>query len=458
MASPLRNPSPDTAPAHHDASRRTPRLCGRGSLGRRVGRWGAALALALCAAPALAACGSASSSPPAQTTANARQTIVFAVQGGTSGGLGSEGRATADEIAGFERAHPNITVKVLPLSSASVDQARQQVTQYFLAGDSTPDVIDSDITWSAPFGQAGWIAKLDRFHPRTGVLFNGQLAGGTYKGATYELPWYFNAEGLYYRTDLVKHPPRSPAELVADARQALARDKRLKEGVAFEGAKYEGLVTVLVDVLGGFGGKLDPARLDSPANVRALQFLHDLVYTYHVSPQAVTSWQEQDVQNAYTGGQAVFATNWPYVLQGLNAPGQWLKSRTGYIPFPSRAGTPTATSGGDMLAINARSAHQAAAYALIQWLEQPSNQAARAIASGDPPAVRTAYTPRLFKRAPYFRVDERLFRYATSRPVSPAYSQISSALQDMVSNVLSNQQPPAQALKATAARLASLQP
>src|SRR5438093_1311076 len=87
-------------------------------------------------------------------------------------------------------------------------------------------------------------------------------------------------------------------------------------------------------------------------------------------------------------GQAAFAMNWPYVLAEAEANNSPVKGKTGWIPFPSETGKPQAALGGDMLAINAKSAHQAAAWALIQYLTSPQAQIQRALAAGDPPAVQ----------------------------------------------------------------------
>ena len=76
-------------------------------------------------------------------------TIVYATQG-----LGAEESATNTAIAGFEKANPGIKVKYLLLSSNTSD-ALQQLTENFISGSSTPDVIESDIIYPAEFARAG---------------------------------------------------------------------------------------------------------------------------------------------------------------------------------------------------------------------------------------------------------------------------------------------------------------
>jgi multiple sugar transport system substrate-binding protein len=412
---------------------------------RRLVRPAAALSIISAVLTALAGCGG--SSPATPTAASAHQSITFA-----TAALGSELQASKTEIASFEKAHPNITVRLVQLASTSND-AYQQLTHYFIAGSSTPDVIDADTAWPASFARAGWIIPLTKY-VQASTLLPDAAEAGTYQGKLYAAMFYFNAEGLYYRTDLVRQPPRTPQQLVADAQAALKTDPDLKEGLAFEGSKYEGAVTVFIDFMGAFGGGLNPAHFDTPANLEALQFLHDVVYKYSIAPQAVTGWTEQNVQEAFTSGQTAFATNWPYVESLV--PGSAVVGKTGYVPFPSLSGTGVATLASDALVINSHSTHIPADAEFVQWLLSPGQQIARAITSGDPPSVQAAYTSALFSKAPYFQADQQVFKAGVPRLVSANYLQISSDIQDMLSSVLANQATPAQALQQTAQQLAKL--
>jgi multiple sugar transport system substrate-binding protein len=428
---------------------------GRAWLRRAVGSL-----LAISPVLLLAACGSSSnsSSSTAQAAAKAsagRQTIVWAVQGGVSGGVGSEGLASRDVIANFERAYPNIKVQVLALSS-DADTALQTVNQHFIAGDSAPDLIDSDPTWVAPFANAGFIAPLQPLGISTSWFLPGEVSQGSFHGKLYGVFWYDGAEGLYYRTDLVKSPPKTPMQLVADAQAAMKADPKLKEGIAFEGMKYEGAVTVFNDLMAAFGGKYDPANLDTPQNVAALQFLHDLVYKYKVASTAVTSWDEGGADKAFQAGQAAFETNWPFALQEINTKGALLYKKANFAPFPTVSGVGTATQGGNELVVNAKTKHLAAVETFVKYILSPSQQRLRAVVSGDPPAVTSAYTTALFSKAPYFQTDLNVFKVGNPRPVLPRYKEISTYIQDMISAVLANQESPAAALKSTAAKIQSL--
>jgi multiple sugar transport system substrate-binding protein len=404
-------------------------------------------ALAVVLATTLASCSSSPKSP-GTVGASSKQTITFA-----ESGLGTEGQETQKAINQFERANPSIKVNIDVLSPNSTTYL-QQLQQHFIAGSSTPDVFESDVTYPAKFAQAGWVLGLDSFHPDKGQFFATEVAAGEYKGKTYAIPWFDNPEGLFYRTDLVPSPPTTPAQVVTDAEQAMAKDPSLKEGLAFEGAKYEGAITALLTVDAPFGGKLTASTIGSSANAQALQWLHDAVYVNHIAPQAVVGWQEGQVQQEFTSGHAAFAIDYPFV-ESVAASGGPAKGHVGFIPFPAGpGGTPGSALGGEMLAINAKTSHAAAAWKLIQYLTGPAVQVARAEATGDPPSLPSAYTSALYASAPYFQAVKVLNGDAQPRPVTPNYLQISSDLQDAISSVLANAQSAKSALASAASQAA----
>ena len=388
----------------------------------------------------IAACGSSGGKP---VSGSAKQTIVFA-----EAGLGTEGMQTQKAINAFEQANPNITVKVDVLSSDSTTYL-SQLEHSFTAGSSTPDVFESDVTYPAKFAQAGWVLSLNSLNATTSQFFPTEVAAGTFQGKIFAIPWFDNPEGLFYRTDLIKTPPTSPQQVVSDAQKAMKEDKSLKEGLAFEGDKYEGAITAYMTILSAFGGKLDPQNLNTPGNTAALAWLQDAIYKEHIAPTAVTGWQEGQVQAEFSSGHAAFAINYPFVAAQPAAPA--VKGHIGYIPFPAGAGgTPGSALGGEMLAINAKTAHAAASYKLIQYLTSAPVETARAVATGDPPSLPSAYTSALYAQAPYFKDVKVLNGFAQPRPVSPNYLQISSDLQVMLSSVFANTKPAAAAIRAAA--------
>src|SRR5437763_548931 len=83
----------------------------------------------------------------------------------------------------------------------------------------------------------------------------------------------FSGGMLYWPTDRMPAAPDTFAALDAIAHRAIA-SKSTDSGFVWQGARYEGLVTVFLEYLVGYGGAiLDPhgrVVVDSPAAVRAL--------------------------------------------------------------------------------------------------------------------------------------------------------------------------------------------
>lgn len=82
------------------------------------------------------------------------------------------------------------------------------------------------------------------------------IGGG---GALYALPWFVDVGMLYRRTDLVPESPRDLDELARLARRA-QDGAGVPNGMVWQGARYEGLVTVFIEYLGAFGGGFSTMR------------------------------------------------------------------------------------------------------------------------------------------------------------------------------------------------------
>ncbi|NGO06526.1 ABC transporter substrate-binding protein [Streptomyces sp. HC44] len=406
------------------------------SSGRTPRRRLAAVALA-ASVSLIAACGGGSGT----TSSDGTETITVALTG-----LGPEGKATEAAIKAFEKANPKIKVNVQVLSTDAT-QYQQQIQQRLVAGSGSPDVFKLDGIYAPAFAKSGWLLDLAKVKADTSRFMPTSLSAGEYEGKTYAVPWFVNTEGLFYRTDLVKTPPTTPDELVTAARQALKDDPKLKYGLAFEGAKYEGVITAFMAMAGGFGGKLDPENLDTPQNQQAIQFMDDLIRKYKIAPSAVTGWKEGEVQQAFNSGQAAFAINWPFVFS--TAKGTPTEGKVGFMAFAGKG----ATLGAEMLAVNARSKHTTAAWKLIEYLTSKDVQITRALAAGNPPSVSAAYNAELFKDAPYLKEVEKVAKVAVQRPVSPNYPKVSDQLQTMLSSVVSGLTAPDKALSDAAPKV-----
>jgi multiple sugar transport system substrate-binding protein len=394
-------------------------------------------AVALAAATVATAAACSSSAAPAQQSATTKQVITFAISG-----LGAEGTYLEKQVSEFEKANPNITVTVDTDSSNST-VFLSQINNSFAAGASTPDLVESDVTYTAKWAAGGYLAPVSC--PQS--AFNAAMwSTGTFQGKQYSCPFFLNVEGLWYRKDLIKTPPTTPQQVIADAQAAMKEDPKLKEGIAFEADQYEGEVTSFMVLDKAFGGSLnDLSNIDTPQNVAALNYLHSLIYTSKIAPAAVVTYQEGQTGTDFDSGYAAFSINWPYVDSGPFANGV-TAADIGYIPFPAATGgQPGVALGGSVLSINAKTAHLAAVNKLIAFLTTPAQQTARAIAVSDAPAVTAAYDSTLFASSPLWQTVQGLAADAAARPVSPYYLTVSADMQEMMSSAYASSSPTAAA-------------
>jgi multiple sugar transport system substrate-binding protein len=376
--------------------------------------------------------------------------------------VGREGEVIAGQIATFQRRHPELRVEIRATPDAA-DVRHQLYVQWLNARVSEPDVLQLDVIWTAEFAAAGWIAELDRFDPPVSDLFVAAVTADRWNGSLFALPWFIDVGMLYRRADLV---PVAPADLPALSAQAsiAMQAGNVPLGFVWQGARYEGLVTVFLEHLGAFGGQILDASgrvvVDSDAAVQALTFMRDAIYADGIVPAAVLGWQEEQTRFAFQNGQAVFMRNWPYAYPLTQDPAQSsVAGRVAVSPMPGApGGAPTAALGGASLAINAHSDQIDDAYRLIAFLLEPEQMIERARMAGQyptrPDLYRSGALDNVLTIAPAdaLAVIER----ATSRPVTPVYSQLSEILQVSLHRALTRQREPRDALREAADSMRAL--
>ena len=159
---------------------------------------------------------------------------------------------------------------------------------------------------------------------------------------------------------------------------------------------------------------------------------------------------------AMYGLMLAFAMNWPYLF--ATASRSALRGKFDWIPFPAGDHQPVATFGGSMLAVTRTTRNPEVAWRLIDHLTSDSVEVERAIMTGDPPSLPSAYSDQLIAEAPQFGKQRAVFGHLTPRPGVSNYLDVSAVLQDMLSTALSGAQSPATALAHAASRIETLTP
>jgi multiple sugar transport system substrate-binding protein len=399
-------------------------------------------------AMAVAACGSSSTSG----TAN----LVYYSP------IDSNGTNTKAAAACSKASNGSYTISITPEANSS-DNSRALAAQRLAAHDGEYSLLNMDTIWTAEFAAAGWLKPITGA-ARTEAL-NGVLPiaaqSAEYKGKLYAVPLNTNAQLLWYRKDLVPTPPKTWAELIADAKKLPASDGLIEE----QGAQYEGYTVWFNSLLASAGGEVvnaqDKPVLGHPAIVAA-QVLKDVADSGRADP-SLSNNQEDQGRLAFEAGKAAFMLNWPYVYAAGRTDGKTnpvtekVFKNMGWAPYPSVIpGVPGKSSvGGANIGISAFTPYpkQALAAALCMTRYHWQNQ--EAINEGLPPVTIASYhDPAVIKQYPFAAILLKQLQNATNRPATPYYSDVTLAIQQTLHPASSIQ--PAQAIASLRSCLTTL--
>ena len=372
--------------------------------------------------------------------------------------VGDEGLLLARQLAAFQRANPDVSVR-LRRTPDDATQRHQLYVQWLNARVGEPDVLQLDVVWTAEFAAAGWILPLDQFAPDTAAFLPAVLAADRWRGVLYAVPWFVDVGLLYWRTDLMAAAPVSMAELDRTARTVVG-DGSARFGIVWQGARYEGLVTVFLEFLAAHGGRImdDAGRMvvDSRAGIGALEAMRAQIDS-GLAPPEVLGWHEEEARFAFQNGAAAFMRNWPYAYWLLaDSAASQVAGRFGVAPMPAAPGGRTAAAlGGAQLAINAYSEHPEEAWRLVEFLTDSERMLERAAALGQFPPRSSLYDDSRLAAALPIPLDQvrAAVHAAVARPATPMWTQLSEILQVELHRALSGQREPAAALRDAAAEM-----
>jgi trehalose/maltose transport system substrate-binding protein len=347
---------------------------------------------------------------------------------------------------------PKATIRLYPEDSSQYfDRLRTELQ----AGTGDLDVFAGDVSWPAQFASNGWIVDLsDRFAAADRKQFlAGAMAANVYKGKVYGVPWFTDCGLLYYRKDLLDKagyakPPATWDELKEMAAK-ITRDAKVKNGVVFTGAIYEGgtvLGTEFIRCAGGDVLARDKVVIASPQALKGLQIQQSLVAD-GIAPKAVANYKEDENTAAFLRGDAVFMRQWPYAYDfiGDKKQSKLDYSQVGFsrVPVADASIPPTNVGGGWNFYINAGSGNQDAAWTLLQFLAAAPQQKEHALKGSYLPTRTALYKdPDIVGKLPAVKLGGESAEETTTPPVSPYYSDMSLAMSKQFNaNVLGSSSP-----------------
>ncbi|HKT55601.1 MAG TPA: ABC transporter substrate-binding protein [Microbacterium sp.] len=395
---------------------------------------------------ALALSGCSGSSSGGSGGDNGRGPITF-VQGKDNSNI------IATLAAQWNAKHPNEKVTVKQQSDKA-DQQHDDLVQHFQAKSTDYDVVTTDVIWTAEFAAKGWLTPLEgSLKLDTSSLLPATVKTATYQGKLYGGPYASDGGILYYRSDLLKTPPKTWDELMADC--SIAKKAHIK-CYAGQFAQYEGLTVNFAESVNGAGGEIVKSDGKTPnlETPQALAGLNQLVSAFKDGniPAENKTFQEEQGRQAFEAGQYLFMRNWPYAYSLAKTDStSKVKNTVAIAPLVTNS-----SLGGHNLAISAYSKHKATALDFIKFMESPEVQKEIVLKASLSPVIASLYTdPTLVKAAPYLPVLKESILKAVPRPVTPFYPAVTQAIQENAFQAISGSVTPDQALKNMQAAITS---
>ena len=264
------------------------------------------------------------------------------------------------------QSHGKYTINYNKLQSGA-DQQRLQMARRLAAGDSSMDILGLDVTWEAEFATAGWIRPWTGTYKQQAIAgtLKGPLNTAIWRGKLVAVPYNSNTQLLWYRSDLVKTPPKTWAQMISDAEQLAKQGK--PHLIEIQGAQYEGTVVWFNTLVASAGGSiLNPAstaaQLGPPA-IKALSIMKQLATSPAADPSLGVQMEDQN-RLAMESNTAAFELNYPFVYPSMKADQPKLFKVFKWAPYPGVYPGKAArvTIGGIDLAVSAYSQHPQLAF------------------------------------------------------------------------------------------------
>jgi multiple sugar transport system substrate-binding protein len=355
-------------------------------------------------------------------------------------GLGREGEVVKELVPEFERRNPGIRVAVQQVPWTA---AHEKLLTAFV-GASTPDIAQVGNTWLPELDELGALADLSARQAGSAVVrqddyFPGVWDTNVIAGRLVGVPWYVDTRLLFYNRETlalahVSAPPRSWAEWRATMDRVKATVGKQRYAILLPTDEWAQVVLMAAQAGSPLLRDGDRYGAFSEAEFRRGLELYVSLFVDRLAP-ALDRNQVANVYQQYAEGLFAMYITGPWNLGEFRSRlPVALRDSLATAPMPAEHPEDwpgVSLAGGSSLAVFRASAHQDAAWRLVEYLSTPERQAAFYAATGDLPARRSAWD------APALAGDEKLRAFFTQlhhvrpMPKVPEWEQIAQRIAEV---------------------------
>jgi multiple sugar transport system substrate-binding protein len=310
------------------------------------------------------------------------------------------------------------------------NQQRELVVRRLAAEDDSIDLIGMDVIWTAELAEAGWIQPWEG--ERREVAEKDRLAGPLktveYNGKIYGIPFTSNTQLLWYRKDKVDPPPDDFTwdEMIDQAIEN-------KTAIEVQGAQYEGLTVWINALIAGAGGQV----VDQNGNVKVddsaakAAEIESKLANSAAAPPGMSTNKEDEARLGFESERSDYQLNYTYIYPSAAAI-KGFQEKIGWARYPRTEKDKESKPplGGINIGVSSYSKNSDLAFDAAECLASDEHQVLAAELGGLPPTTEALYEDEKVKKAfPFADVLRESIDSAAPRPVTPAYSDISLAIQ-----------------------------
>lgn len=341
----------------------------------------------------------------------------------------------------YSRLNPSVKIEV-ETGGATPEQQQQFLNAALATKDATLDLILIDVLRPAQWAAAQVIEPLDAYlgAEKEAILarylpaFRATASAG---GKVVSLPYFADAQFIYYRKDLLEkygfQPPKTWDDLKAVSLKIMENEKSANlKGFEVAGAPVESAVCSYLVPLWGAGEEfLKDGKLNLTTAVARKPFdLWADLKAAKVTPnpaEIATDRIRQDLQ----AGNLIFGMTWGYVWGRTQGDvDSAVKDKIGVAPLPGfTAEKPASCIGGWQVAVSGFSKNKAEAVKFARYLSSPEVSKMQAVLGSHLPVFASVYSDEEVLRAnPWFAQARPAMLAAKARPISSRYSEVSEII------------------------------
>ncbi len=414
--------------------------------GRRL-RIPAVTAVALASALILAGCGHSSGGGD-----TAAASVDDKPATGTVTLWAPDGDATAlnKVLADYKKKNPKLNLQVTLIPSGDYTTKLQTA----ISSGTLPDIAQVYTESEAQFISSGAFAEVPDKLVDPASFFPAAWDSGTYKGATYSVPWYAYTRVLIYRKDFAA---AGNATVPTTWKESLPFYKALEAGGATKGLSgdvgwdtYNGQDLAISAHQAGstlMNSSQTAWKIDDPAVIAAIE--HE-TEPFTAGVAEVDAPQFLDSQPYLVAGKTGSMISGPWVVASLDQTAQqdgWTAEHIATAVLPKGPKNSSGELGGGSWVVNKDSKNAASAWKVVREMAQEKTQVAQFRAYGSMPAVKAAWKDDSIAGNPLFDAFFTQLKDIQPMPAVPTWDQLSTAIGKELEAVARGTETPEQAAK-----------